>query len=882
MPRPTPHDRLIRWLLRLLPFDVRESHGHEMRQVLRAQRHDLTPRRLAAARFWLAAATDIVRVAPRHHADALAQDLRYTARGLRRAPGFAAAAVTTIALGTGAIAAVFAVVSAVLLRPLPYPDASRLALVWATTPEGTRTWLSPPELDDLRRRATTVDAIAGLSDIRLGLTGAGAPEELQIVAASASLFPMLGATPAAGRLLSEDDDRENAPLTVVLSHALWRRRFGGSHAVVGTRILLDGRAYTVAGVLAPSFSVPPPSSVFPARADAWVALRTHLPAVARDIRYLHAMARVRRGVSIDAAGQELAAIGAVVSRDYGGAYGGRAWSFTIVRMQDDLVRHIRPALLVLFGTVTLVLLIACANVAALLLARGESRRREMAVRAALGASRSRILRQLLTEGSVLALLGGAAGLALAAVAPAIAALPPLSALPRFAEVSIDWRVLAFAMAMAMATALVFALAPAIELSSSRLRGYAASARQASGLRGGRTTRTTAYGRALAGFEIALASMVLAVALLLASTFARLLDADPGFRTAGVVSLRISLPPKYRGAPDITRFYDAALEQARRIPAMDSVAAVTQLPLSGALLGSSFTTPAGIDGRGDPQRTDADLRGITPDYFRVLSIPLLEGRGFTPADTADTPPVAIIDDTLARRLWKNRSAIGQRIRWIRRPDAAIEIVGVVRAVRHRGLDQPAQATVYRPHTQYARNTMVIVGRAVPGADAGSAARLVAAAVQSIDPDQPIADVRTLDSLVTLSLAQPGFGASLGAALGILALALTAVGVYGLFAFAVTQRTREMGLRLALGATPQGVLRLVMVEGTFVAAGGVAAGLAGAALAARWIRSLLPETTPPGVAMFAVAAAVTLAAALLACWIPARRAAALDPASVLRSE
>ena len=798
----------------------------------------------------------------RQHAEALARDLRYTARGLRRAPGFAAAAIGTIALGTGATAAVFAVVSAVLLRPLPYPDASRLALVWATDAEGARTWLSAPEIDDLRRRATTIDQVAGLSDLRLGLTGIGAPEELQVVAASASLFGMLGATPAAGRLLSDDDDREHAPLSVVLGYGLWQRRFGGSPAVVGSRILLDGRAYTVAGVLGPSFSLLPPSSVFPARADAWVALQAHLPMTARDVRYLHAVARVRPGVTIGAARQELAAIGAALSRDYPSAYGGRSWGFEIVRMQDDLVRHIRPALLVLFATVVLVLLIACANVAALLLARGASRRREMAVRAALGASRSRILAQLLTEGAVLALVGGAAGLALAAAAPALSAAPALAALPRFSEVSIDWRVFAFALLMAVATSLVFALAPAVELSALSSR-----------LGGARVTRATGAGRILAGVEIALASLVLVVALLLARSFARVLAADPGFDPAGVVSMRIALPPKYRGAEDVVRFYDTALDQARRIPGIDSVAAVTQLPLSGAMLGSSFTV--------DARRADADLRGVTPDYFAVMRIPLVEGRGFTAADRADTPQVAVIDETLARRLWP-RGALGQRMRWIRRPDADVEIVGVVRGVRHRGLDQPVEATVYRPHTQYARSTMVIVARAHDGLDAAGAARLVAAAVQSVDPDQPVADVRTLDSLLARSLAQPGFGAGLGGALGILALSLTAVGVYGLFAFAVAQRTRELGLRLALGATPRGVVRLILGEAALVALAGLAPGLAGALLAMQWIRSLLPGTVPSDSGTLVLAAAITLSAALAACWIPARRAARLDPSIVLRSE
>lgn len=803
--------------------------------------------------------------------EAVRFDLRYAVRGFRRAPGFAGAVIATIALGTGATAAVFAVVSAVLVRPLPYRDPSRLALVWSVEPHGARTWLSPPELEDLQRGAASFEGIAGLSDLRLNLTGSGAPEELSVVAASASFFPMLGVTPARGRLLDEADDREHAARVAVLSDALWHRRFGGSASIAGSTIQLDGRSYVVVGVLPPSFSLLPPSSVFPARADVWVALRPHLPTLARDVRYLHAVARVRRGVSMSAARQDAARVGGDVSRQFAAAYPGGAWSFDVVRLQDDLVHGVKPALLTLFAVVLLVLAIACANVAALMLARGESRRRELSVRTALGAARGRIARQLLTEGLLLAAVGGAAGLGLAFVAPALARLPALRSLPRFDEVSLDWRVLVFATCAALATALVFALAPLASVHATV--PYAA-------LGVTRTTRGTKSGRVLAAVEIALASLTLVVALLLASRFGRMLDVNPGYSSGGVVTMRVSLPPKYRDAA-VSRYYDAALERVREVPAVISAAAVTQLPLSGAQLGSSILTS--LDGGAAAgARIDVDLRGITPDYFAVMHIPVLAGRGLSSADTADTAPVALVDETLARRLSTTGPVIGRRIRWIRRPERSIEIVGVVGAVRHRGVDETPHETVYFPHTQYARSTMFVVARTASAAAASGTARAVAAAVQQVDPDQPIAELQTLEDLRARSLARPGFGAALGGVLAALALGMTAVGVFGLYAYSVAQRRRELGVRLALGATPRGVLQMILTEAGGVAAAGLAAGLAAGVAAGRVMQAVLPGPFASQPSVLALAGAVTLAAALFASWLPARRAAGLDPADVLRAD
>jgi putative ABC transport system permease protein len=855
--------------VRLLPVDVREAHGEEFRQVLGSGDRDRKRGALPALVFWCRALLDVLRVAPRQHAEALLQDLRYTARGLRRSPVFALSAIGTIALGIGATLTVFVVVNAVLLRPLPFANPSGIALIWAMTPEGSRTWLSAPEIEDLRGESRNLEAVAGLTDLRLALTGGGAPQQLDAAAASASLFPLLGTEPQLGRLLDAEDDAAGAARVVVLSHGLWTRRFGASPDVLGRAITLDGQGYTVIGVLPRSFDLVPPSSVFPQHADVWVALRPHLVSRARDVRYLHAVARVRDGITFDAVRAELSAIGSVLSRNFASAYGGRTWSFEAVPMQDDVVRGVRPALLVLLGTVAMVLLIAVVNVGALLLARADGRRREMAVRTALGASRARLMRQLLTEGLVIAASGGIAGLALALATPALSQVPALSTLPRFSDLSLDWRVAACTAVVVMLTAVLFAVAPALELSDRTSR------RANETLRSGARSRAAArVSRWLAAAEVALTAAVLVLALLFASHLRSMLDVDPGFSSTSVVSARVSLPPAYATGAGITRFFDRVEQNLRGVAGIESAAAVTQLPLSGAMLGSSFIT----DQSAADVRIDADLRGITPSYFEVMRMPLQRGRGFTAADIARGIPVAVVDEIAARQLWPGADPIGRRIRWIRQPDVAIEIVGVVGAIRHRGIDQPARATIYRPHTQYPRSTMYLVVRTHESYQPSEAA--LSAAVTSIDPNQPITDVTTMDALRRRSFAAPGFGAALGSALALLALTLTAVGVYGVYAFTVALRRREVGVRLAVGGTPARIGRLILKDALQMTLIGLSAGLPAAIVAARWVQGFVPGAAATDPATLVIAAILAIAVALAACWIPARRASRVDPTIVLR--
>ena len=861
---------MIRWLLRLLPFETREAHGREMEQVLRASLSDVPPRSGARLRFWTYSFLDILRVAPGQHLEAIMRDVRYAIRTFLRTPAFSLAAILTMAIGIGATTGVFAVVNAVLLRPLPYDDPAKVMLLWTKMPDGSRTWLSPPELDDIRQSVPALSSVAGLTDMKLGLTGSGAPEELAVVGVSSSLFPMLGVVMQQGRPFAAADDLEKAPLTVILSDGLWQRRFGGRSDVIGSSIRLDGRSYTVVGVAPRSFGVLPPSSVFPSRVDAWVALQPHLPARGRDVRYLHAIGRLSNGATQAELDGQLASLGARLSST-SPEYKSRRISFDAVRMDRDVVRSIRPALLVLFATVALVLLIAASNVAALLLARAVSRQREIAVRAALGASSARIARQLLTEGVVLSVIGGIGGLALALMAPAIGRMPPLSSLPRFDQVAVDWRVAAFAFGLSALSGVLVMLAPLRELTKRK------------GTLGPEVLRLTGRpqgviraSRALLVAQIAVTASVLVISLTLARGFATLLGGDPGFASDGVLTMRITLPPKYRSGVEVNRFYDSALERIENIPGVRSAAAITQLPLSGSMLGSRFTLAP------DPQAAaiDADLRGITPRYFEAMRMRMVEGRAFTAADNSRGGAVAIVDETFARRVWPGESAVGKRIYWMRMPDVPLEIVGVVSAVRHRGLEAPARETVYRPHLEYPRFTMSLVIHT--DGDAALLSQPVLAAMHEVDADQPVADVMTMDALVRRSLAQPGFATGLAAALAFIGLVLTVVGTYGLSSYSVAERRREIGIRLALGADPSRVVRMVLRDGLGYALAGLAIGLPLAFLAARAVASRLTGVGPADPFLLVIVAASLVITISAACWLPARRAARVSPSEPLRAD
>ena len=798
--------------------------------------------------------------------EAFLHDLRYAARTFTSAPAFTLTAIATMALGIGAATAVFAVVDAVLLRPLPYRDADRVAIVWAVPPEGTRTWLSLPELADLRERVPAFAATAGLSDLKLTLTGAGDPEELEVVAASANLLEVTGVVPALGSWFIGEHDVANAPAVTVLSDSLWRRRFGARTDVIGTAVTLDGRSHLVIGVMPRTFVIPPPSSVFPSEVDAWVPLESHVTVRGRDMRMLHVLGRLSAGASIEEARAQAGAAARTVSASHP-EYRGRTWTFDVVSLQADLARTVRPVLLIIFAIVGLVLVIAAANVSALQLSRSAGRQQEIAVRTSLGATPARLVGQLLTEALLLGAVGAVAGVVLARLLVGFARVSPLAVLPRFADVTIDWRVTLFAILMSLASALIVGLAPlsstrSVAQDALRVRDHSYSAIRA--------------GRVFAAAQIALACTVLVVALLLARGFVSLLATDVGFTTESLLTFRVSLPPKYAEAPQITSFFDRVLEKLRTTPGVIGASAVTQLPLSGASLGSSFL----LDRAADPSsRVDADYRGVTSDYFSTMGIAMVAGRSFSAGDAATSPQVAIVDEQFARRAWPNESAIGKRIRWFRAPDRELEVVGLVRAVRHRGFDAPARETVYRPHTQYARSTMFVVVKT--SGDPLRHAAVAREAVRSIDRDQPIADVAPLETLASRALAQPGLGAVLSSAFAAVALVLTMVGTYGLLAFTVSRRKREVGVRLALGASPRQIVRLVMNDGLKLAAFGLLAGVPAALLAGRAAEKMLALPVHVDAVTMLTAIGVLVASTALACWTPSRRASRVSPAESLRN-
>jgi putative ABC transport system permease protein len=855
-------------LLRLLPGAFREEHEREMLRVWEDEAREAGG---DGTRLWVAALTDTVRVAPREHAAIWSRNLRFAARSLRRSPAFAVAAISTLALGIGATAGVFTLVNGVLLRPFPWTDPDRIGIVWPVQPRGERTWLSLPELDDLQRDVPAFAAVAGFTDLRPTLLLDGAGQEIQALAVSHQFFGMLGVVPSLGRDFSPEDDHDGAAPAAILSHAFWRAELGGNPGIVGGRIRLNEREYAIIGVLPSSFTLLPASTVLPDRVDVWLPLATHLPARDRNVRFLHVLARLKADVTFSRAAHELDAFGARVSGRFPAEYRGGAWRFTIQPFTDDVLRSATTALYLIFALVLLVLLMACANVANLLLARSEGRRAELAVRTALGAGPARLAGELLAEALVLAGAGSALGLALAAGVPRmLRALDP-GALPRLNETQVDLRVAGFVAGVTLLSIAMFACVPVLE----RVRAGAISAAIA-GRSGGRTRRSARVGGILIVLQTALATTVSIVALFLTATFVHLHGADLGFATDNLLTARISLSPKYAAGADAARFFEAATAAVGQTSGMVGAAAITQLPLSGAMLGSTFVVEPGPDGR----RVDADLRGITPDYFDVIGTPLVRGRGFTAQDAANTPHVAIVDELFARRLSPDGHVLGRRVRWFRQPDADIEIVGVVRAVRHRGPAEPPRETVYRPYQQYPRWSMFLVARA--RFDAAAATESVRVAVRTVDPAQPVADVFTMRQRLDRSIGRVRTSLMLGGVLAMLALSLGLIGVYGVLAFGVAQRLREFGVRMSLGATPAAVRRLVVKEGLMLTLPGIAAGAAGAAVVASVVRSTLYGTGATDVRQYVLGIGIVLLSSAVAFWVPARRASGADPVVVLRAE
>jgi predicted permease len=805
--------------------------------------------------------------------EAMLQDIRYALRTLRKSPLFALTVIATLGVGIGANTAIFSFVDVLLLRPLPYASPERLVAVWedfSATGGPAQEWFTPPDFRDVRDRATTLDAVSMYIGWTPSLTGAGEPERLTGAVVSANHFAMLGAQPALGRAFTEDDASAGGSV-VVLSHALWQRRFGGTADVLGRTLSLNGQPFTVVGVMAADFR---PAML---AAEIW---RPYTAAAfsagcqeSRGCYVLRVLARIAPGSTVEQARSELSEMARRIVEQYPGEKAGM--NFLVVPLHEQLAGPVKPALLALIGAVGLLLVIACVNIANLLLARAGGREREVALRAAIGAGRGAILRQLLTESVALGVAGGAAGVVLAYWGvDVLRALTP-SGTPRIEDVAVDARVLLFAFGLSLVTGVLFGLAPALQLSRPDL---ARTLREGGARASGAHNRTR---RILVVSELALALTLLAGAGLLMRSFARLQAVDPGFDAENVLTVNL-LPPatSYAGPPQFMAFYDELLERLRRRPGVRAVGASTITPLSGSNTDTGFL----IEGRPVPQdRTEAPVawyRQVTPGYFEAMRMRIVAGRGISEDDRADAPPVVVINETMARRYWPNEDPIGKRISGEGQDGPWVTVVGVVRDVRHNGLDQAPLVEMYLPFEQQPGRGMTLVVRTAR--DPLALASAVREEVRAIDPDLPLGATASLEQLVGRSVALPRLYLTFFGFFAFVALLLAAIGIYGVTAHAVAQRTQEIGIRMALGAQRTDVVGMIVRQSAVLVGAGLAFGLALALLLSRALGSLLFDLSPTDPLTYAIIAAVLAAVAMLASWMPARRATRVDPLVALRTE
>ena len=805
----------------------------------------------------------------------LLQDLTYATRTLASRRGFTVVAALTLALGIGATAAVFSVVDAVLLRPLPFTEPDRLAMVWVdNTRMGIRTDITSwPSYQQWRTSAAFAE-MAGFAPSRSNLTGEGDPERLSGALIQPGFFEVLGVSPARGRSFTAEEGEEGNDQVVILAHGLWERRFGADPGIVGTSILLDGQSHEVVGIMPPGFD-------FPQETELWQPL-----APGQDLReargsfWLYVVGRLAPDATVERAQAELDAVVARLQREFPDAYGG--YGVWVQPMTDHLVGDVRPALVVLSGAVAFVLLIACANLANLLLARAAGREREIAIRSALGAGRGRMVRQLLTESVLLALVGGVGGVLVALWGVrALKALAPPD-LPNLAAVAVDGRVLAFTFAVSVATGIAFGLVPALQVSRPRFSESLKEGRQGTGggLRGRRTRR------ALVVAEVALALVLLVGAGLLLKSLARVLAVEPGFDPQRSLAVSVALSgERYEEPGRVLAFYDALLERVRGLPGVESAGAVSTV-----LLGE-LARSAGISVEGKPapppeQRIEVTIDAVTPGVFRALGTPLLAGRDVAETDRADALPVAVINHAMARRFWPGEEPLGKRFKF-GGPDSQSPwrtVVGVVGDARRTALEQEPRPSAFLAQAQVEDPAMTLVVRAA--GEPEDLARSVAREVRATDPTQPVVRIATLAELLGERLAPRRFSAFLLAVFSGLALVLAAVGVYGVVAYAVAQGTREIGVRMALGARASDVLRQVLGQGVGLVVIGVAIGCAAAWLltftVTRTFSGLLFGVAATDPATFAAVAALLMLVAVAASFVPARRAARTDPAVAMRSE
>jgi predicted permease len=809
----------------------------------------------------------------------LVQDLRYALRLLRKTPAFTAVAVLALALGIGANTAIFSVVDAVLLRPLPYENPDHLVKIWTQFVgiglPNNQNWISAPEFVDFRTLSKSFSHIAAISDDSFNIAAGGLPERVEGAEVSSSFFPLLGVQAKLGRVFLPEEEQPGRDNVALLSEGLWRRRFGADPNLVGRKLTINGRSFQVVGILPRGFQ-------YPADAELWAPLafsNDDLSPGNRGSHGLQVLARVKPELSLALARSDMNAVARrMVEMHPEYPYQQYRFGLIVTPLLEEMVGNVKTALWILMGAVGFVLLIACANVANLLLARASAREREIAIRTAMGAGRARLARQLLTESVILGLLGGVAGLVLAAWGLGVLATISAASFPRVADARLDGGVLAFTMLISIGTGLLFGLAPIFQVSRVTHESLKEGGRGSTAGRASQSLRRT-----LVVAEIALSLVLLAASGLLLKSFLRLMEVDPGFRPDGVLTMRIALPDaKYPQPPRIRAFYREVAERVSKLPGVEAAGLVSALPLSGS--GSSGTIT--VDSRavsGNDASPEADLRPATPGYFKAMGISLVGGRYFDERDTGTAAPVAIIDETMARTYWPNEDAVGKRLK---RGDAQstnpwMTIVGVVRHVRYRTLEEYSRVTLYWPHAQDPRSSMSLAIR-TSSPDPYTLAATVQREILAVDPDQPVYKVRTMPELMADSVARRRLAMLLLAIFAGAALALAAVGIYGVMSYSVQQRAHEMGIRMALGASRANVLQLVLGQCLSLTLVGVALGLAGSLIMAGLISSLLYHVKSRDPVTFALVALVLTVVALMASYLPARRATKVDPVVSLRYE
>ena len=805
----------------------------------------------------------------------LLRDLRYSLRSLRKMPGFTIVAVLVLALGIGANTAIFSVVNSVLLRPLPYPGADRLALIWETDlKDGIKSeGPSAPNFLDWKEQSQSFEDMA-LLEVGTGtVTGEGEPEQVTGLRVTTNFLSMLGARTTAGRdfTAAEGEGQARYPVAV-LTNGYWQRRFGSDSRVIGRTFVMNSEPYTVIGVLAPDFWQPLPADLY----VPWPV--AELRAKDRVDHSFGVIARVKPGVTIARAQAELSTIARRIDAQTPRLAG---WDVAVVGFQQALFEYIRPALLLLLGAVGLLLLLACVNVASLLLARVTGRRKEMAIRAALGARRGRLIAQILSESLLLSLIGGALGVffavwgvdLLSAVLPGTLPMAEAGAETLRPAIGVDAHALVFALLISTGAALIFGLIPAL---------YVAGADVNDALKaGGRTSsqpsgRTGVWSFLVAG-EIALASMLLIGAGLAMKSFVNLQHVNPGIRPAHVLTFRMRLPTDnlYKDDREQADFYRRVLDKVEDIPGIQSAGLTDVLPLGQQNDREYFT----IENRPLPpgQSLVADFRRVSPQYFNTMGIALLQGRLLSDRDVRDTPPVILIDETLARQYWPNQNPIGRRMRlW----DEFREVVGIVSQVHHYGLEKEPEPTIYAPYEQMPNKAMALAVRT--GVETQAVVKAVKQAVWSVDPGQPVFQIRSMEDYVSLADTAPRISTILLAVFAGISMLLAALGIHGVVSYGVAQRTREFGLRMALGSTPGQLKALVLRNGIKIALIGLMVGMAGAAALASALRALLYGVAPLDPAVMAGVAVLLLTVALIANYVPARRAARIDPMEALHQE